>query len=73
MTNEIEKLRADNAKLREILRHMFPEKSNDFFICGHIGERDSLGLPDKVLICPTYGLDGFAIYQKVGEYTSPGY
>ncbi len=74
MNTEIEKLRADNAKLKEILRHVFPEKSKDFFICGNAGERDTLGLPDKILICPTYGLlDGFAVYQKIHEYSALGY
>jgi hypothetical protein len=47
------------------------EKSS--FICGEAGEKDSSGLPDKVFICPTYGLDGFAVYKKERDYTAPGW
>lgn len=50
-----------------------PEQTGAMFICGIGGEKDEMGLPKYVDICPTYGLDGFARYEKVGDYTAPGY
>lgn len=43
------------------------------FICGVIGEPDAMGLYDKFFVCPQYGLSGTAVYQKVEEYSEPGY
>ena len=60
-------------KLENILRKVFPEKSGHFFICGEAGEKDSSGLPDKIFVCPTYGLDGFQVYKKDGDYRAPGW
>ena len=73
MEERIKELEAENEKLKNILRKAFPEKSGHFFICGEAGEKDSSGLPDKVFICPTYGLDGFAVYKKDRDYTAPGW
>jgi hypothetical protein len=60
-------------KLKKIWIHSSPEKSGAYFICGEAGEKDKLGLPDGILVCPTYGLDGFAYYKKAKDYTSPGW
>ena len=49
----------------------FPEKSGHFFICGEAGEKDSMGLPEKIMVCPAYGLDGFAVYKKDRDYDAP--
>lgn len=46
---------------------------NTPFICGGSDDRDSMGLPKTLLICPAYGLDGFCVYEKKGEYTAPGW
>ena len=73
MEERIKELEAENEKLKNILRKAFPEKSGHFFICGEAGEKDTSGLPDKVFICPTYGLDGFAVYKKERDYTAPGW
>lgn len=59
--------------LKNILRKLLPEKSGQYFICGRAGGEDEFGLPEHVFICPTYGLDGFAIYTKTKEYSAPGY
>ena len=64
-------LRLENLKLKEILRKLLPEKSGHFFVCGEIGEKDSMGLPENILVCPTYGLEGFAIYKKDKDYSEP--
>jgi len=46
---------------------------NTPFICGSSEEKDAMGLPDTILVCPAYGLDGFAVYHKKTEYSAPGY
>jgi hypothetical protein len=43
------------------------------FICGEGGDKDSMGLFEYYLICPTYGLDGFASYKKDKDYSAPGW
>jgi len=68
----VEELLEENAKLKKILVHIFPEKSGQYFICG-----DSVtlknGLPDMIMVCPTYGSDAVQIYRKDGATTSPEY
>ena len=44
-----------------------------YFICGEGGEKDSMNLPEKILVCPAYGSDGFAVYTKSSDYSAPGY
>jgi hypothetical protein len=46
---------------------------NTPFICGGSEEKDSMGLPKTLFICPAYGLDGFAIYKMTSEYSAPGW
>lgn len=41
------------------------------FISGEFGKKDSVGLPENILVCPAEGLDGFCVYTKNGEYTAP--
>ena len=65
-------LEAENEKLKDILRKVFPEKSGSYFICGESGDKKD-GLPETILICPSYGLDGFQAYVKQGRYTAPGW
>ncbi len=67
---ELEKLR----RVHTMVRHLSAEKLEGvFFICGEAGEKDAMGLPEKILVCPAYGLDGFAIYTKTSDYSAPGY
>ena len=54
----------------EIWMHNSPEKSGAFFVCGEGGERDEMGLPEMIMVCPAYGLDGFAIYKKEKDYSA---
>lgn len=60
-------------KLKKIWIHSSPEKSGAYFICGEGGEKDELGLPEFISVCPTYGLDGFAYYKKHTKYSAPGW
>lgn len=63
----------DIAKLKQILASLLPEKSGYYFICGEIGDKDEMGLPEQILICPYHGLDGFAVYKKEKDYSAPGW
>ena len=60
-------------KLKTIWLHSVPEKSGHFFVCGEVGDKDASGLPEKIMVCPAYGLDGFAVYTKTTDYSAPSY
>ncbi len=49
------------------------DKFGVYFICGEEGEKDSIGLPEKIMICPTHGLEGFALYKKEKDYSGPNW
>jgi hypothetical protein len=67
---ELEKLR----RVHTMVRHLSAEKLDGvFFICGEGGAKDAMGLPEKIMVCPAYGLDGFAIYTKTSNYSAPDY
>jgi hypothetical protein len=71
---ELRQLRESNEKFLKIFRHANAEKLEGvYFICGEGGEKDAMGLPEKILVCPAYGLDGMAIYTKTSDYSAPGY
>jgi hypothetical protein len=77
MNLEIEAYEGELRQLRKVhtmVRHMSAEKLQGvYFICGEAGDKDSMDLPLKILVCPAYGLDGFAIYTKSSDYSAPGY
>jgi hypothetical protein len=77
MNLELEAYEGELEKLRRVfkmVRHISAEKLDGvFFICGEAGEKDEMGLPEKILVCPSYGLDGFAIYTKTSGYSAPEY
>lgn len=60
-----EELIKENTILRKVLSTSFPERSGDMFICGSSNDISSDGLPEFVMICPTYGADYFVTYRKV--------
>jgi hypothetical protein len=67
---ELEKLR----RVHKMVRHLSAEKLEGvFFICGEAGAKDDMGLPEKIMVCPAYGLDGFAMYTKTSDYSAPEY
>lgn len=51
-------------KLVSVWYHSDPERTGSYFICGHAGEHDKLGLPDAILVCPQMGSNITAIYEK---------
>lgn len=74
LENKIDLLERANKvyeKLHNKLMHEVPEKSGHFFICGGIGAQDDFGVPDRLLICPQYGLDGFYVFKKESDYAAP--
>ena len=60
-------------KLKKIWVHSVPEQSGLYFICGEGGEKDEMKLPEMIMVCPAYGLDGMALYKKHKDYSAPGY
>jgi hypothetical protein len=55
----------------KIIGHLTPEQSGRYFICGEGGEKDKNGMPDRIHVCPTYGLDWFHEYTKTDKTHGP--
>lgn len=68
----IEQQRAMLTKFATIVQHATADRSGVYFICGGTEAKED-GLPMKIMVCPAYGLDGFAWYTKSSEYSAPGY
>lgn len=71
MTDELTKLREENERLKEELRRLYGVDRP--FICGVTGKVGDDGMTEFVLVCPSYGSDGFALYRKHRDYSAPGY
>lgn len=72
LKKQLEETKAKLALYERVVRHsLMAEKSGYFFICGFIGPTDENGLPDKILICPTYGVDWSQVYTKTEKTTGP--
>ena len=58
-----------------IVKHeLIAEKmGNIFFICGEGGKKDKNNLPDRIYICPAYGVDWFQVYEKTDVTSGPEY
>ena len=67
MKKTYEELEAENEKLKNILQHVFADKSGVYFITGHSGKVDDNKLPEKILICPSYGVGWVQIYEKTNK------
>lgn len=55
----------------KILWHLLAEKSGAYFVCGESGDKDTMGLPEKIFVCPSHGLEGMAVYTKTQDYSAP--
>ncbi len=66
---ELTKLR----KLYEMVKHIdIAEKmGNIYFICGEGGEKDNNNLPQRIHICPAYGVDWFQVYERTNKSNGP--
>ena len=76
MNLEIEAYSGELLKLRklyEMVKHIdLAEKLGDiYFICGEGGEKDKNGLPERIHICPAYGVDWFQIYERTDKTFGP--
>ena len=71
--DSIERVAKIFAKVRIAMLTEKPEKTGALFITGIGGEKDAMGLPERLHICPSFGLAGSAIYTKTSEYSEPGY
>ena len=72
LRQEVERLttKCDNQAM--ILRRLTPDKFPDtYFIHSGLGEDVGNGMPEKLLVCPAYGVDFSYIYQYTGETTGP--
>ncbi len=68
MNLEMEAYPGELEKLRFIVKKIYAEQLPDqYFICGEIGTKDDNGLPDKLMVCPAYGVDWFQLYTKTDE------
>jgi hypothetical protein len=56
---------------KKIIQHVAAQHTGFYFICGASTETDSLGLPDTILVCPTYGSDIIQSYKKDGKASAP--
>ena len=57
--------------LKRVWVHLQAERTGAYFICGEAGDKDDLGLPEYIHVCPTYGLDGIAAYKLHKDYSAP--
>jgi hypothetical protein len=62
-------------KIRSLIRHtVLAEKFGDiYFICGEGGQKDDNNLPDRIHICPAYGVDWFQVYERTETAHGPEY
>ena len=69
---ELEKSKAGYEAAMRIIKSTYPDKFPDtYFICGEGGEKDKNNLPDKIYVCPAYGVDWFQIYERTGTTVGP--
>jgi len=66
--NEIKK---ENERMKEELKRLYGVDRP--FICGEAGGKGADSMSEFVLVCPSYGADGFAMYKKHKDYSAPGY
>ena len=57
-------LKDEYEKLQLIVRHLIPDKTGFPFICGHGGEKDINGMPERLWVCPSYGSDAMVVYKR---------
>lgn len=56
----------------KILTHLLADRTTGtYFVCGESGDKDTMGLPEKIFVCPGYGIQGMAVYTKTQDYKEP--
>lgn len=76
MNLELEAYEGELKKLRlfyNTIKHtVLAEKLGDiYFICGEGGEKDKNNLPERIHVCPAYGVDWFQIYVRTDKTFGP--
>lgn len=63
--DELEEILELLAKQQKIIRRIYVEHFPDtYFVCGESGSKDQNGLPDRIEVCPAYGVDWSQIYER---------
>jgi len=62
-------------KLKSLIKHdiLADKLGNTYFICGEGGEKDKNNLPERIHICPAYGVDWFQVYERTNNTWGPEY
>ena len=55
------------------LKTNYPDKTGYYFICGEDGSKDDNGLPERLHVCPAYGVDWMMLYQRTDKTSGPDY
>ena len=76
MNLELEAYEGELALLRKyhkLIKHtILAEKFGDiYFISGELGEKDANNMPQKIMVCPAYGVDFSYVYEYTGVTTGP--
>ena len=60
-------------KLTSFIKHLaLAEKYGDiYFICGEGGDKDQNNLPERIHVCPAYGVDWFQVYERSDKSHGP--
>lgn len=70
---EIDRLRNKCDKQAMMLRRLMPDKyPGTAFICGQGGREDLNGMPERLFVCPAYGVDFHYVYTR-GKTEGPGW
>lgn len=75
----VDQLRSENERLSRkcdtqamMLRRLDAEKfPGTYFIHSGLGETDTNGMPEQLLVVPAYGVDFSYIYQRTNKTTGP--
>lgn len=63
--DELEAQLALLEKQQVIIRRIYAEQLPDtWFVCGESGNKDQNGLPERIQVCPAYGVDWSQIYER---------
>lgn len=72
LKKEVERLKEKCNNQAMILRGLTPEKfPNTFFIHGTMGQKDNNGMPEGLLVVPSYGVDFSYVYVRTDKTTGP--
>lgn len=70
--DELKRLLIKSDRQALILQSLTPDKHPGIlFIHGHLGNVDRNGLPDKLLVVPSYGVDWSQVYVKSEKTLGP--